>query len=74
MLARVGRLLHRRRRLPFNHESVKIFGKQGDNCLRKRPHNLGFQIQAIENGQRPILKDRIGVENEHPGFHGFEMS
>jgi hypothetical protein len=67
-------LLDHLRWLALDHESVKIFGKQGDNCLRKRPHNLGLQTQAIENGQRPVLKDWISVENEHPSFHGFEIS
>jgi hypothetical protein len=70
VLPGVSRLLHCRLRFSFNRECIEIFGKEGNNCLGKRPHNLSFQVQPIEHGERSILKDRVRVQNEHPDFHG----
>lgn len=62
MLARVGSLFKSRDGLAFHDKDVKILGEEHKDRLRHRAHDAGLDIiHHIENGERAILENRIGV-------------
>ena len=70
MLTRVGRLFERNGRLAFHHKSIKILGQQHGNSLRQPADDSGLDVvNFVENAQGAVLKDRISVQYEEPGFH-----
>jgi hypothetical protein len=70
MLSRVRGLFDCGHRLPFDDKGVKIFRQQHQYRFGERPNDAGLKtIERVKNSQRSVLKDRISVKNEDPGFH-----
>ena len=70
MLAGVGSLFERDGRFAFDHEPIKIFLEQCRNRLRQGADDARLDlVDLVENTKGAVLKDRIGVQYEQPGFH-----
>ena len=70
MLPGIGRLLHRDRVFPFDHKPVEVLVQQHGNRLRHRSDDSSLHVvDFVQNGQSPVLKDRIRIQYEEPGFH-----
>jgi hypothetical protein len=75
MLPRAGPLIHRDGVFAFDYESIEILCQQNRNSLRHRPDHPGLDVvEFVENSQRSVLKDRIGIQYEEPGFHKWRVS
>ena len=62
MLPQICRLLDRQCGVAFNDQTVEILLEQRLHRFGQIPHNLRLQIlDLVEDGERPILKDRVGV-------------
>ena len=75
MLAGAGPLLQRDRVFTLDYKAVKIFSEQHGDRFRHRPDHAGLDgVEFVENGQSPVLKDRIRIQYEEPGFHKWRVS
>ena len=62
MLAKICRLLQGKSDLTFDEQTVKILFEQGLHSFRQVPGDLSFEtLDLAENGQRPVVKDRVRV-------------
>ena len=74
MLASVGRLLHCDRVFAFHHEAIEIFRQKHRDGLRHGSDDSNLDVvDFVQNGQSPVLKDRIGIQYEKPGFHKWRV-
>jgi hypothetical protein len=70
MLTGVGRLFERDGRLAFHDKSIKVFRQQDGNGLGQSANDASFDVvDFVENAKGAVLKDRISVQYEEPGFH-----
>src|ERR1700731_4825041 len=72
MLAGIGGLFERDGGLAFHHEAVEVLLEQRRDGLRQCANHacLDF-VDLVENAKGAVLKDRIGVQYEQPGFHNY---
>src|SRR6202030_4180042 len=70
MLARVRGLLHGDGIFALDDEPVEVLPEQYRDSLRHCAHDpvLGV-VDFVQNSERAVLKDRIGIQYEEPGFH-----
>ena len=62
MLPQICGLVYGQGSVAFDEQAVEVFLEQGLDCFGQVPDNLGLQIlDLVENGERLILKDRVGV-------------
>lgn len=62
MLPQICRLLNGKRGIALDDQAVEIFLEQRLHCFGQVPHNLRVQIlDLVENGERPVLEDRVGI-------------
>jgi hypothetical protein len=62
MLPQICRLFDGQSGVAFNDQAVEVLLEQRLDRFGQVPHNLGVQIlDLIENGERLVLKDRVGV-------------
>ena len=74
MLAYVDRLFHRHGCLALKDKGIEVLPQQKADRVRKRSHDAVFDPgDKVEQGQRPVLKDRVGVQNQQSGFHKRKM-
>ena len=58
----------------LDHKPVEVFREQQEDHLRHRAYDPGLDaVDFVENGQSPVLKDRIGIQYEEPGFHKWRV-
>jgi len=70
MLPGMDRLFDRDRRVAFHNEKVEVFPHEDANGLGQGPDDAGFNFpHRIKHGQRPVLEDRVKVEDEQSCFH-----
>ena len=75
MLPKIRRLLHGKRGIALDDQTIKVFLEQRLDRFREVPHNLGLQVlDLFENGERPVLEDRIGVYGEDSSFHNSQIA
>src|SRR5260370_24715098 len=53
---------------------MEIFLEKRRHCFGQVPHNLRLQIlDLVENGERPVLEDRVGVYGQDSSFHNSQI-
>ena len=74
MLASAGGLVHRDRVFAFDYEPIEVFRQQDRDGLGHRANYPALDaVDFVENGQSAVLKDRIGIQYEEPGFHKWRV-
>ena len=74
MLPQICRLLNSKRGIALDDQAVKIFLEQRLHRFGQVPHNMRLQIlDLVENGERPVLEDRVGVDGQDSSFHNSQI-
>src|SRR5260370_12903033 len=53
---------------------MELFLVKSRHCFGQVPHNLRLQIlDLVENGERPVLEDRVSVYGQDSSFHNSQI-
>src|SRR5262249_4571563 len=70
MLPEICRLLDRQLGVALDDYAIEIFFEQRLHPFGQIPNNLGLEpLDLVENGKRPVLEDRVCVQDEDSSFH-----